>query len=71
MQHDWIIDVLADLKSYARKNGLVALVKELDEATLLAATEIASTQKTAPLAAGDYAGSTGYIHRATGTGPRA
>lgn len=51
MAHDWILDVLADLKTYASKNGLSALADELDEATLIAATEIASADGKAPLSA--------------------
>ena len=48
MANDWIIDVLADLKSYAKKNGLSVLAKQLDETTLIAATEIASAEAKAP-----------------------
>ena len=42
MANDWIIDVLADLRTYAGTNGLNALAERLDEATLVAAAEIAS-----------------------------
>lgn len=61
MQHDWILDVLADLKAYANKNGLPALARELDEATLIAAAETASSEGKAPLAATQNARSTGYV----------
>ena len=43
MANDWIIDVLADLKTYANKNGLDALSVQLDKASLIAATEIAAS----------------------------
>ena len=42
MQNDWILDVLADLKSFAIANGMCALAEQLDDATLIAAAEIAS-----------------------------
>ena len=42
MHNDWILDVLADLRSFAEVNGLPQLASHLDETTQLAATEIAS-----------------------------
>ena len=43
MKHnDWILDVLADLKSFADANGLPALAEQLDDTTLIAASEIAA-----------------------------
>ena len=62
MAHDWILDVLADLKTYAGKNGLSALAEQLDDTTLIAVTEIASTEGKAPPAAMRNAGTTGYVY---------
>ena len=63
MAHDWILDVIADLKAYATKNGLPALAAELDEATLIAATEIASIDGKGPLtAAVKNARTSGYLY---------
>ena len=62
MAHDWILDVLADLKTYAKKNGLSALAIELDDAALIATTEIASTEGKAPLAAVQNAGTSRYAY---------
>jgi hypothetical protein len=42
MTHDWILDVLADLKAFASANDLRALAEQLDDAKLIAAAEIAS-----------------------------
>ena len=42
MQNDWILDVLADLKSFAAANDMTTLAEQLDDATLIAAAEIAS-----------------------------
>ncbi|MFD3190940.1 hypothetical protein ACFMPD_11775 [Sedimentitalea sp. HM32M-2] len=46
--NDWILDVLADLKSFASANGLSALAEQLDDTTLIAAAEIASQKEEAP-----------------------
>ncbi len=61
MAHDWILDVLTDLKAYATKNGLSALADELDEVTLVAATEIASVEGRSPVAAAQNARSSGVV----------
>ena len=42
MARDWIIDVLADLKSYAETNGMPATAQSLEDATLIALAETAS-----------------------------
>lgn len=42
MQCDWILDVLADLKSFAAANDLAALAEQLEDTTLVAAAEIAT-----------------------------
>ncbi|REC58065.1 hypothetical protein DRV84_05655 [Rhodosalinus sediminis] len=42
MQHDWIPEVLEDLRAYARENGLPRLAEELDSVRLFALAEIAS-----------------------------
>lgn len=42
MGRDWIIDVLADLRSFARENDLPLLSAQLEEAGLVAEVEIAS-----------------------------
>lgn len=41
MQYDWILDVLIDLKGFAAQNGLTVLAEQLDDTTLVAASEIA------------------------------
>ena len=40
MRHDWILDVLADLRSYAVKNDLPALARKVEEALDVARAEI-------------------------------
>ncbi|QDY68405.1 hypothetical protein [Qingshengfaniella alkalisoli] len=49
MQQGWVIDVLADLKSFARQNGLPVLAEQLDDTILVAAAELAKTSGLAEL----------------------
>lgn len=43
MHHNWVINVLADLKVFAQSNGLDRLVEHLDDTMMVAAAEIATT----------------------------
>lgn len=45
MGHDWIIDVLTDLKTFALANDLDALAAKLDDAQLVAQAELVSHGK--------------------------
>jgi hypothetical protein len=47
MHNDWILDVLADLRSFAQENGMNRLALHLDETTLLAAAEISNGRNAA------------------------
>lgn len=40
MVHEWVLDVLADLQSFADANDLTALASYLEKAGLVAAAEI-------------------------------
>jgi len=71
MANDWIIDVLADLKAYATKNGLSALAAQLDDASLVAAAEIASLEGRGPETADWDVGNTERNHRWFATRARA
>ena len=63
MQYQWILDVLSDLKAFAKSNGLAALAEQLDDTSLVAAGEI--SQVTGSLAGGFAldAGKVGVLHR--------
>ncbi|MBL4806051.1 MAG: hypothetical protein JKY31_02035 [Rhodobacteraceae bacterium] len=37
---DWIIDILADIRAFALKSEMMALSEHLDDAIILAATEL-------------------------------
>lgn len=49
MKNDWILDVLADLKTFAHSNGLKALAEQLEDTALVAAVEIASEGEGQPI----------------------
>jgi len=71
MGHEWIIDVLADLKSFAKKNDLPLLTAQLEDTALVATAEIAAVSKSPSLLTrGDCAG-TRHIFASAGTGRRA
>ena len=44
MTNDWILDVLADLRAFAQKNDLSKLAAQLEDASLVAAAELASCE---------------------------
>ncbi len=50
MEHDWILDVLSDLRTYAERNHLPRLADQLSDTTLLAALEISSTSESGDVA---------------------
>ncbi|MEM8823768.1 MAG: hypothetical protein AAGF30_09185 [Pseudomonadota bacterium] len=43
MSKEWIIEVLGDLRGFAKTNGLPSLASQLEEAMVVAVTEIAQT----------------------------
>jgi hypothetical protein len=44
MRHEWLFDVLADMKVYAERHGLVALSAKVDETIEVAHAEIAAAE---------------------------
>ncbi|MBU2983524.1 hypothetical protein KO498_17085 [Lentibacter algarum] len=42
MKNEWILDVLDDLKAFAKANGLPSLAVQLEDTALMAACELAS-----------------------------
>ncbi len=53
MGHEWIFDVLADLRNYALRNGLPELASQVDAAARVARAEIRAAER------GDTSGGTG------------
>lgn len=71
MGHNWIIDVLADLKAFAQENDLALLAGQLDEAALIARAEIASMAAIAPNSVRGDVVDFGRVSRAAGASGRA
>ena len=67
MQNDWILDVLADLKTFAMANDLRVLAEQLEDTTLVAASEIASKAEEAPAHINGEQGQSGSVSRRTGS----
>lgn len=68
MANDWIIDVLADLKSFAAENGLPTLASQLDETALIAAAELSSNESAAAEVVSWEVGQPGRHHRTVAAG---
>lgn len=47
MSHDWIVEVLDDLKSYSDRNRLPVLARRFEEMRLVALSEIGTADRTA------------------------
>ncbi|MDB4212126.1 hypothetical protein N9769_07145 [Ascidiaceihabitans sp.] len=45
MRSDWILDVLTDLKTFARANELLVLAEQLDDTSIVAMAEIAALRE--------------------------
>ena len=71
MTNEWILDVLADLRSFANKNKLTALERQLGVASNAAIRDLASNQIVAPGATQGDMGHAGILHRAAARGPNA
>lgn len=56
MTHDWIINVLTDLRSFSQRNGLDALAERLDDTIRVAETEIAGRKADGDEDAGPHEG---------------
>lgn len=56
MHHDWIFDVLRDLRAYASANGMPALAAKAEEALHIAEAELAARQSGPPSGAVPPAG---------------
>lgn len=69
MADNWIIDVLADLKSYSASNALPMLEAQLAETLLIAAAEIASKECGRPETVASHAGSIGRLSGAHARNP--
>lgn len=67
MGHNWILDVLADLKAFAQQNELPILAEQLADASLVAAAEISSQDEGTPEGVRGHDAQAGDVYRRTGT----
>ena len=63
MSQEWIVDVLSDLKSFARQNGMDSLAEQLDDTMMVAAAELAQSVKGDLTTLDDHAPRVTHIHR--------
>ena len=71
MRNDWMIDVLADLQTFARKNGMVQLEQQLELTARMARYEMATKLKDAPIAVRSVGPDAGSVHKPTGASSNA
>jgi len=71
MQNNWILDVLADLKTFAQANGMVALAEQLDDTALIAAADLASFKEGTGAHASAESETAGVYIKGVGAGIRA
>jgi predicted transcriptional regulator len=45
MGHEWLFEVLADMKSYANRHGMTALAAKLDETEAVARADVAAAER--------------------------
>jgi hypothetical protein len=70
MGNEWIIDVLADLRSFAHKNELPLLAAQLNDATRVAQVEISQMTVGAPMPVRGDSAENRSIFVQTGAGRR-
>jgi len=71
MGHEWILDVITDLRAFAKQNELPILAAQLDESALVASAEIRTAVGTnSPIMRGDSA-ETRQFSASVGTSRRA
>ena len=45
MGHDWLFEVLADMRAYAERHDMAALAAKIDETTAVAREEVAAADR--------------------------
>ncbi|MBT8418214.1 MAG: hypothetical protein KJO42_12295 [Silicimonas sp.] len=63
MTNEWMLDVLADLRTFSIENGLDVTGKQIDLVMAVAAAEITSVQGTAHSVAQQGVGDVGRLYR--------
>jgi len=68
MANEWILEVLADLTTFAEKNDLHALERQLVLTKQVAELDISANHGMSPHSTGQGIGHVGLLHRATAEG---
>lgn len=68
MYAEWVVDVLADLRKFARENQLLELAEQLDDTMIIAAAEIRRAGNRDAWQAQGYEGKARDAHQQPGTG---
>jgi len=68
MANEWILEVLADLTTFAEKNDLHALERQLVLTSQVAELDISANHGMSPHSTGQGIGHVGLLHRATTEG---
>lgn len=68
MKKDWMIDVLADLRACALNNKMTVLAEHLDDAILVAASELAR-KSSGETGLGEYSDKVGDVPGRSGRKP--
>lgn len=66
MKNDWILDVLADLRTFAHENELPSLAASIEDTSLIAAAEITSAETGVQIAPRGDVGHVGSVLRTYG-----
>lgn len=67
MRDDWVLDVLGDLRTFARQNAFSALAEQLDDTIIVAAADIHRRGSGKTGRAHDHEGQAGVAHHRTGS----
>lgn len=67
MRDDWVIDVLSDLRTFARKNAFSALAEQLDDTIIVAASDIHRGSQGTAGRADEHEGQAGIAHHRAGS----
>lgn len=69
MQHDWVMNVLADVKTFAQCNGLDRLAEHLDDTMMVATAELSASARCKSDEASAHVEKSGTPRVVSGAGP--
>lgn len=66
MNADWVLDVLADLRTFAKQNQFTRLAEQLDDSILIAAADLKRARDTSNARAEGHEGEARIAHHGPG-----